>query len=363
MSVECLRVAEPALLGGVEQHFVGRTAGKEKRESGRQVEITDAMDRSRAHSCRRALGAVEKLGARQNRRQCGTDAGVEIAVRPRSAVERERSLQVAAGHRPAIGAVRDRREDLRGTRKLLGLRRRAAHEHSAAAWRLADARWLERPDHLETADAGDAVFAGSGAERVQHLVRLRVRPGHERHTNLVRTGRETHGNVLEPAVDGGHGRGLLLVDRLQVVFTTDLSLEDLAPVDCHDERVTVFHAADVPGARQPGDVERVLAVCRKLMLDDQTAPCAGAAPRHARPDPFLSRGDTPCSRGAAADRRARVRSQDAPPRCTARETMARPSGRSPRYRTRRLRRLSAAWRWRRCEARRGPRWRWHIQCD
>ena len=67
---------------------------------------------------------------------------------------------------------------------------------------------------------------------------------------------------------------LLLVDRLHVLLAADLRLEDLDAVDRRDERVAILHPAHVPGGGKTADVQLVLAVGRKQMLDEQSAPRA-----------------------------------------------------------------------------------------
>ena len=70
---------------------------------------------------------------------------------------------------------------------------------------------------------------------------------------------------------GRDRRRLQLVDRLHVFLAADLPLEHLGAVDRRDERVPVLHAAHVPGDRETADVQLVLAVGGKQVLDQQPA--------------------------------------------------------------------------------------------
>ena len=98
----------------------------------------------------------------------------------------------------------------------------------------------------------------------------------------------------------------------------------LRAVDRDDERVAVFHAAHVAGAGETADVQLVLAVGRKQMLDEEPAARAERQPIDVR---ALIRAPRRTIRGAARavlpDCRAPARSRRAPPRCTGRETTAR----------------------------------------
>ena len=69
------------------------------------------------------------------------------------------------------------------------------------------------------------LLAGARPEREQHVVGLGERARDERDADLVRPGGDLERDVLEAAVDRGDRGRLLLVDRLEVLFAADLSLE------------------------------------------------------------------------------------------------------------------------------------------
>ena len=114
-----------------------------------------------------------------------------------------------------------------------------------------------------------------------------------------------HADVLEPAVDLGDGRGLAQVDGLDVLGPADLVLEHLLAVDREDQPVPILEAFDVAGAREPAEIDLVLAVGREEMLDEHAA---ARAERHAGHvvvliDAGLARSRRGCRASCSAGRR------------------------------------------------------------
>ena len=74
------RSLEPALHGEIEQLVVGDAAPQEKRQTGRQLEIADAIDTTCGGLRGIALDAEQELRAHQDAFEPLFDAGVESAV-------------------------------------------------------------------------------------------------------------------------------------------------------------------------------------------------------------------------------------------------------------------------------------------
>jgi len=152
--------------------------------------------------------------------------------------------------------------------------RRTAHENPGTARRLADAGGIERADDFHAPDSRNPLLEGAGLERIQHLVGFRMRPGDEGDADLVGTRRDLDGDVLETAVDCRDRRSLQLVDGLHVLLAADLRREHLGAIDCRDQRVLVLHAAHVAGDGETADIQLVVAIGGKQVLDQQSAPRA-----------------------------------------------------------------------------------------
>ena len=141
------RVGEPALIGQVEQRVVRPARPEEVRQAGRHLEIGQRVGRGRLDVDRIALDPEEEVGRDEHAFQRKLDAGVEAAVAAAGPVEVHEGREVRRVDRPAIGAARQRRQDLRGAGVLV-LRRRAvrpAGEDGAAARGVARTRAHVRP--------------------------------------------------------------------------------------------------------------------------------------------------------------------------------------------------------------------------
>ncbi len=234
-------------------------------------------------------------------------------TRPGRAVERERRRQVLFRDRPPIRAARQRRQDRRGARQLLGRVRRLAHEDALAgsACRSTPGR-VERPDISRLPTRGMRSSPPPGLNECS----TSSDSANVRATNvtpiLCGPAVTLSGMFWNRAVDGGHGRRLLLVDGLEILLAADRVLEDLHAVERDDDRVPVLHAAHVAGNGQAGDVQLVVAVGRKRVLDEQAAASAERQAVHAHGLIRAARGPIGrCCRARRADCRARGRAHDA----------------------------------------------------
>ena len=140
----CCSLPRPA---SVEQLVVGDAAPQEERQPRRQLEVAEAIHACRA---RRVAGSRStrntNIGLARMRCSARLDARLEAAVAPARVVERQQRPHVLVGHRPAIGAPRQRRQDLPGARGPRRPRARwPAREDPAAARRVARAGGVEGP--------------------------------------------------------------------------------------------------------------------------------------------------------------------------------------------------------------------------
>ena len=141
--------------GHVEQLVVRNAAPQEERQPRRQLEIADAIRRvrrdARPDPARRGTGTA---GLTSTRRQRHLDARVEVAVRARLPIERERALQIGVGHRPPIGPPHQRRREsvLRGRVFLVPALAGLRHEDPAAARRVAGPLRRVRTDDRDRVD-------------------------------------------------------------------------------------------------------------------------------------------------------------------------------------------------------------------
>jgi hypothetical protein len=265
-------------LGQRQQFLVRRAPVEEERQSRRQFHVGDRVHAAGRKAGGRALGAIEELGAGEDGRQRIANGGVEVADAPGGAIKRERRLEVRIGDRTPVRLARQRRQDAPRARKLLALVGRPADEHARPARCVAHAGRVERPLNLEAADARNAVLARRWPERMQDVVGLRVGPRDEGRAHFVRSRCHLDRDIQESRVDRRHGRCLLLIDCADVLLTANRVLEHLHAVDRHDERVAIFHAADVAGNRHVRDIQLVVAISGEQVFDDQSAASAERQP-------------------------------------------------------------------------------------
>ena len=83
------RLAQPAGRGQVQQLLVRDAAPEEERQARGELQVADRVRRARPDAGRIAFDAIQERRARQDPRDAGADAGVEVAaVLPRLLVER-----------------------------------------------------------------------------------------------------------------------------------------------------------------------------------------------------------------------------------------------------------------------------------
>src|SRR5678815_2748253 len=129
-----------------------------------------------------------------------------------------------------------------------------ADKDALTARRLAQARGRERSLDLDAAHALNAFLTCSGPEREEHFIRFGERARDERDTHLVWSGGHLERDVLEPPIDRGNGGRLLLVDRADIFFAAQLSLEHLGAIEGDDQRVAIFHATHISRRRKAVDI-------------------------------------------------------------------------------------------------------------
>ena len=110
-----------------------------------------------------------------------------------------------------------------------------------------------------------------GAYMLQPILGLGKAAVLERHGEVMDARRRLEADVLQPLVDGFDRRILLLVDGLHVLFAADAGLVDLLAVEHDDQLVLELHVVDPEGLRHVGDVERVLAVGREVVVHHNAA--------------------------------------------------------------------------------------------
>ena len=123
LRLEHRRIAEGAVDGAVEQLVVRDAAPQEERQARGQLQVADAVGRAGRGVRRIALDAEEELGADEQPLEGALDAPVEAALGAALLVERQQQVEVGPGHRSAVGAAGQGREDLARARLGRGSRR------------------------------------------------------------------------------------------------------------------------------------------------------------------------------------------------------------------------------------------------
>ena len=226
LRLEHAAVAQRSLGGAVEQLVVRDAAPQEERQAGGELDVVDAVRRAGRGARRIQLDAEQEVGAHQHPLQRGLDARLETVRRPiegrrvgpiegrrvaADAVELDERVDVAGGHRAAVGAARQRAEDRARAAFLARCRLRTAAEDPLAAWRVAHAGRLERP--LD----GDAIDRRVG---VEHLVGAEPPPGARRLHHVLRfpgAVDEREADRARAGFDGNRGREPL-VRVVRVLF-------------------------------------------------------------------------------------------------------------------------------------------------
>ncbi len=131
---------------------------------------------------------------------------------------------------------------------------------------------MHRPDDLESKHARHP-RQPVGAQGLEQIVRLSECLGDVGETDRVRTCGQMELDAVEALADHLDGIRLLLVDALQVLLATGLGRVHLCPINGHDQLLLAVEPRDVAAAEACAliDVEGVVAIGRKEMLDEQAA--------------------------------------------------------------------------------------------
>ncbi len=89
--------------------------------------------------------------------------------------------------------------------------------------------------------------------RAETLVALGETTVQERDCDAVLPGGGMKADILQPSVDGGHGRILSLIDRLLIGVATDVSAEEFLAVEQRHDRVLELHPRHVASQRHIAD--------------------------------------------------------------------------------------------------------------
>ena len=136
LSIEGGGRAQRALSCDAQQFIVRSRAPDEIRQARCEIEIADAVGRTRRAALRLALEAEQEFRTHENAAERKLETGVELrgaALLRAVAKPGQRNLQILVADRPAVGAARKRRDDFPGARRLVGRRCRPAHEDAAPA--------------------------------------------------------------------------------------------------------------------------------------------------------------------------------------------------------------------------------------
>ena len=138
------RLFQLAVDGQLQQLVVGNRIPEEERQPGRELDVADGVAVARAQAGRHPLAAVEEERAGEQAGDGAADAAFEAAFLDAVLVVQEQLVDVLGGHRTAVGAPRERRDDLSGAARLrVGCRasRRVADEDALPARRRRSAPW------------------------------------------------------------------------------------------------------------------------------------------------------------------------------------------------------------------------------
>ncbi len=172
------------------QLVVWNAAPEKERQPRGQVEIADAIGRTRSHACRLAFDAKQKAGSREDALESALDTGIETTLAAAGSVKTEQRGEVGVAHRTPIGARRERRQDLFRARFFRRGVFGPADEDLAAARRISRCGRTVRTANRHELHRGIAVVilvgraSESGLRRLQHAFGFPEAPD-ERHTNFV----------------------------------------------------------------------------------------------------------------------------------------------------------------------------------
>ncbi len=196
-----------------------------------------------------------------------TDARFEASDLVSGLVEPHEVRHIVRTGRMAIGPLGEALQNLTRARFFCGGRLRVANEDVMPAWRVADARCVERTADLEGGDSQHAILSAARHVCLQAIVGFRVRAVQERDTHFVRSRSRAETNVFQTLVDGVDGGRLVLLPANRGVVNRLV-------VECHDEVILELQVVHPQRLRHVGDVHDIVAVRGEVMLDGQAA--AGA---------------------------------------------------------------------------------------
>ena len=174
----------------VQQLVVRDAAPQEERQPRRQFEVADTVGGAASGVGRIDLDPVQELGADQQALERTLDAALEPALRPPFFEERKERRHVLVGHRAAVGAACQRREDRPRARDLTrgcrvprprrrrGCCRRPAGEDTTSARRIPGHAGRVRPADLHASQR-------RAHARLGHVVARRVRAQERQAHGLV----------------------------------------------------------------------------------------------------------------------------------------------------------------------------------
>src|ERR1700722_5472901 len=151
-------------------------------------------------------------------------------------VETQRAGEIDIAHRTAVSVPCEVGYDLLRARQLFALALRIADENLRPAGRWADAGRLRGPDDLDTKHSRLARDAARLAQGLEFSVGLREGALDKGDPDLVRAGLHVRVDVLDAGADLLDRRRLLLVDGLEVLRAAQCGLEELHPIERHDQR-------------------------------------------------------------------------------------------------------------------------------
>src|SRR5262245_11842355 len=102
--VEYRRIAQFALVGQIDQLFIGDRIPEEERKVGSEFEIADRVSLARPQSCRNMLTPIQEKWTRQQTSDGASDTTFESAIFFAVLVIHEKLVYVLVGNRPPIRA-------------------------------------------------------------------------------------------------------------------------------------------------------------------------------------------------------------------------------------------------------------------
>src|SRR5262249_17322795 len=151
-----------ALSRRLQQLVVWNRVPEEKRQLRRKLEIRQRIDLAGPDVRRHAFAAIQEERTCEQPRQRAAHAAVE-SVLCALVVVLHQLVDVVCRHRPAVRALRERRDN----RPRAFTRRLLADEDAIAAWRRAESPRVERTLKLERIHAVEAILSSAGREQLQ----------------------------------------------------------------------------------------------------------------------------------------------------------------------------------------------------